>query len=49
MLAGLVVISFGLAASFGLRPAEALVPVGAVVFGLTALTAMSGSGPRAFL
>jgi hypothetical protein len=49
LVAGLALIAFGIAASFGVRPAEALAPIGAVVAGLTALTAMSGSGPRAFL
>jgi hypothetical protein len=48
-LAGLVVIALGFTLSLGLGPRETLVPLGAVVFGLSALTAMAGSGPRAFL
>jgi len=48
-MVGLLVISFGLAASSGLRPVEALIPLGAVVFTLGALTAVAGSGPRAFM
>ena len=48
-VAGLAGISLGLASSVGLNPVEALLPLIAVVAGLTMLTAMAGSGPRAFL
>jgi len=49
LAAGFVLITIGLAASSGFRPAEVLMPLAAVVAGLTALTAASGGGPRAFL
>gem|GEM_PF-1843751 len=48
-LGGILLISLGFASSVGLRPIEVLIPVAAVVGGLTVLTAMSGSGPRAFM
>ncbi|HDR00032.1 MAG TPA: hypothetical protein ENN51_07110 [candidate division WOR-3 bacterium] len=49
-IGGLFVILLGLASSFGLRPAQALAPMIAVVGGLAALSVMSsGGGPRAFM
>ncbi|MEO0079300.1 MAG: hypothetical protein ABIK44_01305 [candidate division WOR-3 bacterium] len=48
-VAGLAVISLGFASSVGLRPVEALLPLVAVIAGLTVLTAMASSGPRAFM
>ncbi len=51
LIGGLLLISLGFASSVGLKlgPIEVLVPLVVVVGGLTALTAMSGSGPRAFM
>lgn len=48
-LGGLLLISFGFASSLGMRPVEALIPLAAVVGGLTLLTTFAGDGPRAFL
>jgi len=47
-LGGLVLITVGFAASVGLRPAEVLPPLMAVVGSLSVMTT-AGSGPRAFL
>ncbi|NPV14548.1 hypothetical protein HPY86_06420 [candidate division WOR-3 bacterium] len=49
LLAGLLMISLGWAASANLGPAEALIPIAGVIAGLTILTTVVSGGPRAFL
>ena len=49
LLAGLFVIALGWAIGATVGPSEALIPIAAVIAGLTLLTSSVNSGPTAFL